>query len=266
VKLLRLAAFISVAAASAWAQAPSIAAGGVLDGASFARGQAVAPGSLVSIFGGALANALQQNDTVPLSPSIGGVSVTMNNVPAGLYFVSSGQINAQVPWNVLSSGSNGTANVVVTRNGQASAPLAIQIAPYTAAIFTLTPGGSGYALAINADGSVVAPAGTFPGIASRPAKVGETIVIYANGLGPVDAAIANGANSLDRLRNTTTVPVVNIGGTSAKVVFSGLAPQFPGVNQLNVTIPDIAANNSAPVSITIGGQTTPTGPILAITR
>src|SRR6185295_11883433 len=82
-----LAIFGALCAATAFAQ-PAISTGGVLDGAGFVVGQAVAPGSLVSIFGTGLATSLLQGDTVPLSTSIGGTSVTMNGIPAPLYFVS----------------------------------------------------------------------------------------------------------------------------------------------------------------------------------
>ncbi len=63
---------------------PSRRPNGVLNGASFVTGQAVAAGSLVSIFGSELAAGLTQNDTIPLSTSLANVSVAFNNIPAGL--------------------------------------------------------------------------------------------------------------------------------------------------------------------------------------
>ena len=78
--------------------------GGIVNGASFVPGQAIAPGSLFSIFGTQLAAAPAGADTIPLSTSLSNVSVSFNGVPAPILFVSSGQINAQLPWNVLSSG------------------------------------------------------------------------------------------------------------------------------------------------------------------
>src|SRR5450631_3171226 len=112
---------LTLAAAAVCAQTPAVVPGGVLNGASFAKGQGVAPGSLVSIFGSELSSGLTLNDTVPLSTSLSNVSVTFSNIPAGLYFVSPGQINAQIPWDVLPAGTtSGSLNVVVTRNGAAS--------------------------------------------------------------------------------------------------------------------------------------------------
>src|SRR5260370_23967022 len=158
----------SVLAANLQGQTPAIVSGGVLNGASFTKDQAVTPGSLVSIFGTELASGLTQNDSIPLSTSLSNVSVTFNNIPAGLYFVSPGQVNAQIPWNVVPSGS-GTATVVVTRNGTASAPQTFNIVPVAPGIFYL-PDNGGWAIAINADGSLAAPANAIPGIAPIPQK------------------------------------------------------------------------------------------------
>jgi uncharacterized protein (TIGR03437 family) len=97
---MRIATFllvISMAALPAVAQ-PMVADNGVLDGAGFIVGQPVAIGSVVSIFGSGLAASLLSGDTIPLSNNLNGVQVTFNGVNAPLYFVSPGQINAQVPW------------------------------------------------------------------------------------------------------------------------------------------------------------------------
>lgn len=243
---------------------PIIFSGGVIDGASFVKGQAVAPGSLISIFGSSLASGLQSADTVPLSTSLNNVSVTFNGIPAGLYFVSGGQINAQLPWNVLASGStSGTANMIVTANGTTSAGFTVPVNNYSPGIFSIPPG-AGYAIAINPDGSIAAPAGAIPGFPTRPAKVGDPIILLANGLGPVDSPIDNGAAASDKLRNTITVPVVMIGGQSAQVVFSGLSPQFPGINQVNFVVPSGVNGNSVTIQLQSGGITSPTGVTMAI--
>src|SRR5271166_6597847 len=85
----------------AFAQPPSVADGGVLNGASFVKGQAVTVGSLVSIFGTNLASGLSSADTIPLSTTLGGVSVQFVNgsatANAPLVFVAGSQINAQIP-------------------------------------------------------------------------------------------------------------------------------------------------------------------------
>jgi len=228
----------------------------VLNGASFTRGQAVAPGSLVSIFGSELSAGLTQNDTVPLSTTLSNVSVRVNNIPAGLYFVSPGQVNAQIPWDVLpSSTGSGNAPLVVTRSGTGSQPAQVMIVPVAPGIFYLPDSGN-WAIAINADGSLAAPANAVPGVATHPAGAGDPLIILATGLGAVDSPIANGAASLDKLRRTLVVPLVLIGGQSAPVAFSGLSPQFPGVNQLNVSVPQ-GPTGVVPLQLQGGGITSP---------
>ena len=263
-RTLKLFLFLTIAVGTLAAQ-PIIATGGVIDGASFAKGRAVAPGSVVSIFGSGLSSALQAGDTIPLSSLLNSVSVTFNGIPAGLYFVSDGQVNAQLPWNVLSPGTaTGTVNAVVTKGGVASAPMAVPVSQFAPGIFSIA--GFGYAIAINSDGSIAAPTGAVPGLATHPAKVGDALVVYANGLGPVDIPLANGAASLDALRHTTTIPTVSIGGQSAQVIFSGLTPQFPGINQINLVVPPGSAGNSVPIQIQTGGVTSPAGVNIAVSN
>lgn len=243
---------------AAFSQTPVIAAGGVLNAASFDKttGAPLAPGQLISIFGSNLAAGLALNDTVPLSTSLSdNVSVTFNGITAGLDFVSPGQINAQLPWNVLSNGTaSGTATVVVTRNGTASSQALVNIGPTAPGIFSIPPG-AGYAIAINAaDGQLATPVGQIPGLATHPCKVGDVLIVYATGLGPVDSPIANGADSLDTLRNTIARPTVLIGGVPAPVFFSGLTPQFPGVNQLNIQVPaGVTTGASIPLQLQVNG-------------
>src|SRR4051812_38290099 len=112
------------------AQSPQIFDGGTVNGVTYAAGQPVAPGSIVSIFGSDLAASLAQADSIPLSAALEDVSVTMNGVAAPLFFVSPNQINVQVPWNVLPDGSDsGAVSVAVTRGQVTSNVQSVQIAP-----------------------------------------------------------------------------------------------------------------------------------------
>jgi uncharacterized protein (TIGR03437 family) len=249
-------AFLLLAAMAASAQTapPVVSAGGVASTAGPSTGQAVAPGSLVSIFGTNLASTMAASGTVPLSTTLSGVSVTINNVAAPMQFVSGGQINIQVPWGVAPSDSkSGPAQVVVTRDdGVVSAPAGVTVAASAPAIFNI----GGQAIAINPDGSLAAPAAAIPGISTRPAKIGDPagLVILATGLGAVDQPIADGANSLDQTRNTLTQPTVLIGGVAAQVTYSGLSPQFVGINQINVTIPaGTPTGNAVSLQIQVNG-------------
>src|SRR5690348_7451891 len=119
------------------AQTPVIAPGGVLNAASNDKsGQPVPAGALVSIYGTDLSAATAAADTVPLSTTLSNVKVTFNAIEAPLLLVTPGQINAQVPFEALAVGANtGTAQVVVTRNGVASAPLPVNVGVSAPGIF-----------------------------------------------------------------------------------------------------------------------------------
>jgi len=239
------------------AQTPQVVDGGVLNGASFAKGQPVAPGSLVSIFGSDLASSTAQYDSVPVSTTLEDVSVKFNNTAAPLTLVSGGQINALVPWKILPQGASEPATVVVTRGGRQSAPVQFSIAATAPGVFSIPPG-AGQAVAVNADGTIAGPPGVIPDIQSHPAKIGDSggLIIYANGLGAVDSPITDGAVSQDKIRNTLVTPTVLVGGVPVQVVFSGLSPQFPGVNQVNVFLPPgTPVGTNLPLQIRIGDIT-----------
>ena len=231
-------------AVRAFSQTPVVSAGGVVNAAGFDA--AVSPGSLVSIFGSNLAPQTLAASVVPLPKSLAGVSVQFNGIGAPLQFVSASQINAQIPWEVSAAGS---VSVVVMNNGFSSQPTDVAIATYAPDVFA----SQGYAIAILGDGSLAAPIGVLGSFATRPAEPGDTLEILATGLGPTNPAGITGSNSADTFRYTGT-PVVSIGGVPAKVTFSGLSPQFVGVNQINVEVPaDVPTGNGLPVAIQVGG-------------
>jgi uncharacterized protein (TIGR03437 family) len=229
---------------------PVIADGGILNGASFERGQPVAPGELVSLFGSNLAARLATADSVPLSTTIDDVFVTVNGIRAPLYLVSPGQINAQVPWEV---GGSGSATFIVNRGGVPSTGSTMPLASAVPGFFMVT--GSTQAIAINPDGTIAAAAGSIQGLNTHGARAGETLIVYATGLGAVTPSAVTGRDSTDQLRSTVAMPNVTIGGVPAGVVFSGLAPQFVGVNQLNITVPSgVSPGGSVPLRIEMGGR------------
>ena len=263
-RTFKLAIAISILTACATVSAvaqPVVGVGGVVNAASFAAGQAVAPGSEVAIFGSSLAANTVPASSVPLSFSLGVTSVTFNGIPAALYVVSDGQVNAQLPWNVLPANQiPGTVNVVVTKGGVASAPIAVSIGAAAPGIYSI-PSGAGYAVAINADSTIAAPAGTFPG--SHPAKAGDTIIVLATGLGAVNPTVANGA-SPSVTSFALVSPTATIGGKNAQVAFAGLAPGFPGINQLNIVVPAGVSGNSLPIQLSENGITSTAQVVIAV--
>jgi uncharacterized protein (TIGR03437 family) len=238
------------------AQTPLVEPGGVVDAATFAA--PVIPGSLVSIFGSNLASQTVSASVIPLPPQLGGVSVSFNGITAPLLYVSSSQINAQLPWSVPSSGS---VSVTVRNGSGISAPQSVQTAAFAPGLFSV----GGYGVAINPDGSLAAPTGAVAGFSSHPATPGDSLLLLASGLGPVSPAPVTGDNSTDTLRQAADMPVVTIGGVEAQVTFAGLSPQFVGVYQINVTLPAAQSPaNAAPITIQTGGVTATVSSIISV--
>lgn len=244
---------------------PAVNSGGILNSASNAVGQPVTPGALVAIYGSQLAAGLAQANSIPLSTSLGDVTVSFNGKSAPLLFVAAGQINAQLPWDVLGGASAGDATVVVRRGENQSQPVSFPVGPFSPGIFTLQYG-IGQAVAFAVDGRLAAPVGSVPGLNTAPAAPGSALILLGTGLGSVDPPPPpNGASSLDALRTCTTTPVVLIGGKRAQVLFAGLSPQFVGVYQANVLIPaDVTPGNAVPIQIDVGGITTTAEATIAV--
>lgn len=249
---------------------PTVYNGGVVNGASFGQHEAVAPGSIVSIFGNAIGftvtgNTLSpssaQAPSIPLPTTLNGITALFEGVEAPLYFVGgqppeqgtngqliyNGQINAQVPWEMLGKGLVEVVLRANTANGILfSEPVYVEVAPVSPAVFTFDFGG-GRAAALNVkldpndgvvDASPAQPEGAIPGRESQPAVLGGIITVYCNGLGELNPPIESGHDSLDALRHAVSPVKVYIGGVEATVDFAGLAPQFVGLYQINVFVPN----------------------------
>jgi len=262
---LRVLLLLPFAIGVSFAQMPVINANGTVNAASFAPDQPIAAGSLVAIFGSQFATATALADSVPLSTTLGVTSVTFNGIFAPLDFVTPGQINAQVPFDVFSDGStSGSVNVVVTNGGLTSAPQPVVINPVAPGVFTVNGNAIAY-FGLGSDsrfGDFAWPAGTFPG--SAPAHPGDLLTVYATGLGAVTPSIQSGNNSLDQLRTTVLTPTVLIGNVPATLLFSGLNPSFPGIYQLNILVPQVPTNNSVPIQVQMNGVTSPAAANIAI--
>jgi uncharacterized protein (TIGR03437 family) len=224
---------------------PSISVGGLVNAASDAP-TAVA-GSIESVFGHNLGSALTTAPSYPLPMTLGGSSFQVGSQAAPLYMTSCSQQNIQIPWDAV-----GQVNLTATVGGLVSAGEAITIVPYSPGIFSLNQAGSGQgAVEIASTGQLAAPLAD----AGVPVKPGQYIAIFATGLGPVSNEPATGAAALSSpLSSTLTVPIVTIGGVAAKVTYSGLAPGFAGLYQVNALVPDDApSGNSVNLVLSIGG-------------
>ena len=228
---------------------PRINTGGVVNGASFASGRTVAPGSIISIFGEALAEATRGAIRVPLPLALYHTSVSFDypdtglSVASRLFFISPSQVNAQVPWEFAGLPF---AMVKVRINDSVSAVYRLELSDNSPGIFEYETGGQKFGVVTHANGQLVTP--------SNPARAGETVIVYATGVGPVDQVQATGeAASGQTLVRTRQTPAATLEGEAGEVIFSGLAPGFVGLNQINVTLPRSARAGTRPLVVTANG-------------
>ena len=230
---------------------PTFSAESVVGAANFGS---VAPGGIASIFGEGLSVSTLVAGAPPLPRDLGELSLIIGYNSAPLFFVSPGQINFQVPWDVYISMS-----VMLSLAPGATRTVIVPVAFYAPGIFSMNAQGSGQgAVLIAGTQDLAAPSGAIRGSPSRPVLRGEYISIYCTGLGPVTYRPALGAAaSAKTLSSTTKTPVVTVGGVAAPVTdgfFSGLAPGFVGLYQVNVQIPGTAPSGDAvPIQISIEG-------------
>jgi uncharacterized protein (TIGR03437 family) len=212
-------------------QSPTaMALSGITSAASFQR--AYAPGMVVALFGQNLAASTPNPPASPLPTQLAGTTVTINGIPAPLYYVSPTQINLQIPYEIP---KNSTAIVKVTANGQ-TATSQLPIAK------------TGNAPEIFADSnSLLVPYQT--------TGRGQTIYLFATGDGLfstpfVTTGSVPAAGTLSALPTTT---IVTVGGVAATTTFVGEPAWSIGVSQINFTIPSNAPLGVQPVVMTVGG-------------
>jgi uncharacterized protein (TIGR03437 family) len=234
---------------------PSFPANGLVNSASYQR--PAAPGMMLSLFGVGLASGTAQAASLPLPANLLGTSVTVNGASAPLFYVSPGQVNLMIPFEAQA----GTATVTLAANGT-NASQGLVIGATAPGLFSMDESGGGQgAILISNTPTLAAPTGSVPNRDARPAQRGvDSASIYCTGLGAVTNQPATGAAALaNPLSHTIVAPTVTIGGVSADVSYSGLAPGFAGLYQIDARVPaGVAAGDTLPVVVTIGGVTSNT--------
>ncbi len=231
----------------------------VVNGATFGPDSGVAaPGSILSVFGSGLAT----RDNVNLFPAteFEGLSATFNGIRAPLFHVvaSSGQVNLLAPSELPESGevavqlkTLGGISANYTLRMVSADPGIFRISSvFAAAVFANTawlaiPSSLALELGIprNCTASGISPAS----ICGQPAAPGDVIQLFVAGLGkatpggdPAGRSLPSGSVAPadgNPLYRTVVQPVVTVAGIPAQVLFSGLAPGFAGLYQVNFVVP-----------------------------
>lgn len=238
--------FFLLGGSGVFGQTPVIS--GVTNSASGAAG--IESGSWVSIYGTSLATTTrswQSSDFTgtTLPTTIDNVTVLIDGKNAAIAYVSPGQLNVQAP----ADSATGSVPVVVTNlNGAVTGTATLH--NYAPGLFTFQ---GKYAAALhNSDGVPVAPASYLgSSVTSRPAQPGESIQIYATGLGPTTPAVAPGqlVAAPAAISNLTQLKVT-VGGVPATVQYAGIVA--PGEYQINLIVPP-QSNGDQAIVVSIGG-------------
>ncbi len=213
---------------------PKVAA--VTNGASFAAGSLV-PGEIATAFGTSLTSGtgINLSSSLPLPASLLGSQVLVNGCAATPLFAVDNvsgqqQINFQAPWEIA---GQQVVGVQVVNNGGISPMVGVPVLAAQPGIIAI----------LHADYSAATTA--------SPATAGETVLIYGTGLGAVNTAQVDGTAANGE--STIALPTVTVGGAPAMVAFSGLAPGFVGLNQVNVMIPSGLASGNQAVVMNVNG-------------
>jgi uncharacterized protein (TIGR03437 family) len=208
-------------------------------------GNPIAPGEFITIFGTGL--PLRSSVVPPFPTNLNGVRLLINGNAVPLYLITEFQVFAVVPFSIPTST---TATIVLDNNGTRSNTITVPVASTAPGIATVLQSGIGLGAIQHADGTPIS--------ASKPAARGETIVIYATGLGQVTPPVADGNPApTSPLAKTNSVLTVYFNGTCANapncdasnIGYQGLTPTYAGLYQINVTIPMNTPPGLAPLAL-----------------
>ena len=188
------------------------------------REAGVAPGALATLFGANLAGGATTQAGFPWPASLGGVRVRLGDLELPLLYTSDGQINFYVPFGP----PPGLGLITVVTPSGVSASASVSINDLQPGIF---PG------AVLRSGSGVSAT-------ANPVGAGDFLEIYCTGLGPTRPVAG--------LSVTSSTPTVFIGGIPVVPAYSGLAPGFTGLYQVNAKVPPGLAAGPQGVILTIG--------------
>lgn len=208
----------------------------VVNAASFEA--LLSPGVMAAVFGQNLSNGSCSASSAPLLTTLCDARVLVGDKAAPLAFASSTQLTIQVPVEL----SPGPAQVLVEVQGRRSAAVGLTLLSHSPGIFTVE--GNSRPAAVKQGGAPVSE--------QNPATPGETVIVFAAGLGPTNPTAATGAPS--PVASTTTQPRLTIAGQAAEIFYSGLTPGFVGTYQVNLRVPASLAEGTHPLILEIGGQ------------
>ncbi len=231
----------------------------------------ISPGELITIkgtnIGPATATSFSVGPGGTVSSTLAGVQVLFDTIPGTPTYVSASQINVIVPYEIA---GRSTTTVTVVYQSQTSAGISQVIASQAPGIYTFSATGAGQASVLNQNGTLNGPpSGLVIGgqtVSTTPAAVGTVIAVYMTGGGQTSPASSTGTvTPVAQLYKLPVTVTATINGVNAPVQFAGAAPGLvTGVIQVNLLVPAGVSGSGLPLSVTINGSVTPSGPTVAV--
>ena len=250
---------------SASSGVPAISTGGVVPVDSTIA--TIQPGEFVSIYGSNLGPSPGVSTGVFVT-SLAGTSVTIDGISAYPIYVGPNLINVQAP----NDSNTGPVSVVVTTPAGTSSSSTVTLAPFGpsflllggtlhVAAIILRPNGSGaYGAGVNSY-DILGPTGNSLGYPTVAAKAGDTVALFAVGLGPTNPTVSAG-EIFSGAAPTTNAVTLSINNTSVPPSFAGLSG--PGLYQLNLVVPAGLGTGDVPMVATVGGAQTQSGVVISL--
>ncbi|MSO19468.1 MAG: hypothetical protein EXQ56_03255 [Acidobacteria bacterium] len=227
---------------------PALQAGAAVNAATYASNASLASGGIISIFGLNLADDEARAAVLPLPVTLRATRALLISsasvVALPLFYVSPVQVNAVLPFNL----TPGAYGLTIENAGVRGNEIQVIVSVAAPGIFTVDSSGRGTGIFLKADGSLVSTA--------NAAVRGSVVSMYAVGLGPVNPALPAGepGRTSEPLNRTTLAPRVFFDNLEAEITFSGIAPGFAGLYQVNARVPaGLSPASNIPVSLIIGG-------------
>ncbi len=235
---------------------PAIRENGVTSSAVYGGDETIAPGTWIDVSGVNLASgtrtwAAADFADLKAPTSLDGTQVTIGGKAAYVSAISPTLVTALLPADVEA----GPQMLTVTTAAGTTEPYTVMVEASQPALYTppaFQVDGKRYVAALLSDGSYALPAGSVDGTNSRPARPGETVVLYGAGFGAVTPM--SGVGEIVLQSNTLATPVeVYFGDTQASVLSQGLAPGNVGVYKFEVMVPAVESGAAVPVTFKLNG-------------
>ena len=205
---------------------PQLSPASVMNAAGPTPVDGVAPGSLISIFGGSLASSYEAGPANPLAQTIGGVTAMVGDRFLPLIFVSPEQINALLPSDL----EPGVHKLRVRPPGATEVTTDVAVVRHAPGLLSTTTDAGRIALAQRADGSAVT--------VERAAKQGEILTVLGTGFGPYDRPVVDGFAVPASPRYTLAdAAELRLGDATLSPEWAGAAPGFTGLSAVRFRVP-----------------------------